>query len=125
MHASDTPASLESSPVIRRSQDCRNLGDFQRLGQNWLEVEWDRNAQVELPTEIRVDVNNQRGVLATMAAAIADTGSNIENVRSHERDGLSATINFLVTVRGRRHLAEIMRRLRVIPAVMRIVRLFR
>ena len=60
-----------------------------------------------------------------MAAAIAETGSNIENVRSHERDGLSSTINFLVMVSGRQHLAEIMRRLRTIPAVMRIVRLFR
>jgi len=108
--------------IVVHRQGCRNLGDFQRLGQNWLEVEWDPDAQVDLPTEIRVDVGNRRGVLATVAATIAETGSNIENVRSHERDDLSSTINFLVIVHGRRHLAEIMRRLRAVPAVMRIVR---
>jgi (p)ppGpp synthase/HD superfamily hydrolase len=77
---------------------------------------------VELPTEIRVDLGNQRGVLATVAAAIAEMGSNIENVRSQERDGTSSTISFLINVHGRGHLASIMRRLRALGPVLRIVR---
>jgi len=107
--------------VVHR-QGCRNLGDFQRHGHNWLEVEWDEDTEVELPTEIRVDVGNQRGVLATVAAAIAEMGCNIENVSSHERDGMSSTIGFLVNVHGRRHLASIIRRLRALGPVLRIVR---
>jgi guanosine-3',5'-bis(diphosphate) 3'-pyrophosphohydrolase len=107
--------------VVHR-QGCRNLGDFQRHGHNWLEVEWEEGAEVELPTEIRVDLGNQRGVLATVAAAIAEMGSNIENVRTQERDGMSSTIGFLINVRGRRHLAAIMRRLRALDPVLRIVR---
>jgi guanosine-3',5'-bis(diphosphate) 3'-pyrophosphohydrolase len=60
--------------------------------------------------------------LATVAAAIAEMGSNIENVRTQERDGMSSTIGFLINVRGRRHLAAIMRRLRALDPVLRIVR---
>lgn len=111
--------------IVIHRQGCRNLGDFQRRGQNWLDVEWEQGVQVELPTEIRVDVGNRRGVLATVAAAIAEAGSNIENVRSHERDGSSSTIDFLLIVHGRQHLAEIIRRIRALPAVMRIVRVSR
>jgi len=107
------------------AQGCRNVGDLQRLGQNWLEVEWDPDATMELATEIRVDVGNQRGALATVAAAIAEMGSNIENVRSDERDGMTSTINFLVNVSDRVHLAQIMRRLRALPTVMRIARVSR
>ncbi len=111
--------------VVVHFQGCRNLGDYQRHGHNWLEVEWAQDADVELPTEIRVEVGNKRGVLATVATAIAEMGSNIENVRSQERDGMSSTISFLVNVRGRRHLAATMRRLRALPEVMRIVRVGR
>lgn len=105
-------------------QNCRNLGDFSRPGHNWLEVHWEGEgeAELQLPTEIRVDVGNQRGTLATVAAAIAEMRSNIENVGSHERDGITSTISFLITVHGRLHLANIMRRLRALPSVTRIVR---
>lgn len=109
--------------IVVHRQKCRNIGDFQRAGQNWLEVQWEPDAQLELSTEIRVAVGNQRGVLATVAAAIAEMGSNIENVRSHDRDGMTSTISFLVNVRDRRHLAKIMRHLRALPAVMRLVRI--
>ncbi len=111
--------------IVVHRQGCRNLGDFQRHGHNWLEVEWAPDAELELPTEIRVEVGNQRGVLATVAAAIAEMDSNIENVRSQERDGMSSTISFLLNVRGRRHLAATMRRLRALPEVMRIQRVGR
>jgi guanosine-3',5'-bis(diphosphate) 3'-pyrophosphohydrolase len=111
--------------IVVHRQGCRNLGDFQRQGQNWLEVQWEPETPVELPTEIRVEVGNQRGVLATVASAIAEMGSNIENVRSQERDGMSSTISFLVTVRDRRNLASVMRRLRSLPPVMRIARVSR
>jgi (p)ppGpp synthase/HD superfamily hydrolase len=33
----------------------------------------------------RVEVGNQRGALATIASAIAEQGSNIENVQSREK----------------------------------------
>jgi (p)ppGpp synthase/HD superfamily hydrolase len=69
-----------------------------------------------------VDVGNRLGTLATVAAAIAEQGSNIENVQSRERDGMTSALEFVLTVRGRAHLARIMRRLRQIPLVMRIVR---
>jgi guanosine-3',5'-bis(diphosphate) 3'-pyrophosphohydrolase len=39
-----------------------------------------------------------------------------------ERDGLTNTLLFTITVRNRQHLARVMRRVRSIPAVMRISR---
>lgn len=108
--------------IVVHRQGCRNLGDFQRRGENWLEVGWEEGAEAELPTEIRVDVGNQRGALATVATTIAEMGSNIEKVKTHERDGMTSTISFRVIVRGRKHLAGIMRRLHALPLVMRIER---
>jgi len=101
---------------------CRDLGDFQSQGDKWLDVEWAAEPGVDFSTGIQVEVSNRRGTLATVATAIADMGSNIENVRSSEKDGTSAALEFLLTVHGRQHLAEIIRHLRAIPQVMRISR---
>jgi guanosine-3',5'-bis(diphosphate) 3'-pyrophosphohydrolase len=72
---------------------------------------------------IKLIVLNQRGVLAKLAAAIADEGSNIDNVAMEEEDGSQyTTIFFTLQVEQRMHLARIMRALRTLPEVVRIMR---
>jgi RelA/SpoT family (p)ppGpp synthetase len=110
--------------VVHRSE-CRNLGSLESKRDMRLDVEWATEPDGEFPVEIRVEVGNRRGALAVIAGAIAAQGSNIENVHSREKDGITSALELLVTVNGRQHLARIMRRLRQIPLVMRIVRVSR
>ncbi len=121
----DDPVVAIFSPgrgLVVHHSDCPNLGDFRRQGQSWLDVQWAEDVTGEFSTAIRVDAGNQRGMLATVASLIADQGSNIEDVRSEERDGLSTSLRFVVSVRGRKHLASIIRRLKKVPFVLRINR---
>jgi GTP diphosphokinase / guanosine-3',5'-bis(diphosphate) 3'-diphosphatase len=111
--------------IVVHRQECRNVGDFQSQRDKWLDVEWSGESAADFYTEIRVDVGNRRGALATVAAAIAEMGSNIDNVQLREKDGMTSTLEFLISVHGRKHLARIMRRLRRIPLVMRISRVYR
>jgi guanosine-3',5'-bis(diphosphate) 3'-pyrophosphohydrolase len=108
--------------LVVHHQECPNLGDFRRQGQSWLDVQWAEDVSGEFSTTIRVDAGNQRGMLATIASLIAEEGSNIEDVRSEERDGLSTSLRFIISVRGRKHLAHIIRRLKKVPFVLRISR---
>jgi len=105
--------------VVHRSH-CRNVRD--KESERWLGVVWSDDIETEFPAEIRLDVNNQRGVLATVAATIAEADSNISHVSVDEREGNVTTMVFVVTARGRVHLARILRRLRNIPQVLRISR---
>ncbi|MDX1336241.1 MAG: ACT domain-containing protein, partial [Gammaproteobacteria bacterium] len=86
-------------------------------------VQWAEDVTGEFPVNIRLQVGNERGVLATLAAKIADQESNIENVDIEERDSQTTTITFSLTVRDRAHLALIMRELRKVPQVVRISRI--
>jgi guanosine-3',5'-bis(diphosphate) 3'-pyrophosphohydrolase len=108
--------------VVVHHRDCRNLGDFRKHGQAWVDVQWSPDVVGEYTTAVRVDAGNQRGMLATVASAIAQEGSNIEDVRSEERDGLSSSLRFVIAVKSRTHLARIMRRVKALPTVMRITR---
>ena len=61
-------------------------------------------------------------MLAKVAAAISDAGSNIENVSMDDERGIYTSIYFNVQVGDRIHLARVMRAIRHIPEVVRINR---
>ncbi len=108
--------------IVIHRESCKNVAEFRKQPERWVQVRWAERVEGEFAAEIRVDVANQRGVLATIASAIAEMGSNIENVDMEDRDGLTTTLSFVVMVRDRRHLARIIRRIRRIQLVMRISR---
>ncbi|EXJ16042.1 RelA/SpoT family protein [Imhoffiella purpurea] len=110
--------------VVHRSE-CRNLGGLEGKKDKLLHIEWSSEPEGEFPTEIRVETGNRRGALAVVAGAIAEQGSNIENVQSREKDGMTTDLEFLILVRSRAHLACIIRRLRRVPLVTRITRVTR
>jgi len=91
--------------------------------QKWIDVEWEPEEGALFDVRIRVEVKNTRGVLAQVAAAIAEAGSNIEDVSmdaSPER--LFTSLGFIIQVANRAHLAQVLRGLRHIPEVSRIYR---
>jgi guanosine-3',5'-bis(diphosphate) 3'-pyrophosphohydrolase len=107
--------------VIHR-ESCRNVSAHRDKPDKWIQVFWSAEPAGEFTTGIRVQSANQRGVLAALASKISDERSNIENVSFEERDGITTTIIFLLTVTSRRHLARIMRVIRSTPEVYRVQR---
>lgn len=111
--------------VVIHVEDCKNIAEYRSKPEKWIDVQWEDNVAGEFPVELRLLVVNQRGVLATIAAAISDMDANIENVVMDERDGQHSSLTFTVAVRDRRHLARIIRRLRNLSNVVRIARAMR
>ena len=108
--------------LVIHTTSCRNITEYSDRRESWVEVAWEPDLDGEFPVEIRVDTANQKGVLATVASVIADTGANIENVTMDNRDGFNASLNFVINVSGRVHLAKVMRRIRNVSQVSRITR---
>jgi GTP diphosphokinase / guanosine-3',5'-bis(diphosphate) 3'-diphosphatase len=109
--------------IVVHRQECRNIGELRRQDSHWLYVQWEAKQMKPFSTEIRVETDNRRGVLATVASEISEMGSNIENVSMEEQDGLTSTLKFVMSVEDRRHLASIIRRVRSLPHVLRINRI--
>ncbi|MES9905509.1 MAG: ACT domain-containing protein, partial [Sedimenticola sp.] len=109
------------SGIVVHRHECRNFSEF-RKGASWLDVQWEKNPAGDFTTEIKVEMGDKRGVLASLAVAISEMGSNIENVNMGERDGLTSTLDFVITVDDRVHLAKVMKRLRHLKQVIRIYR---
>jgi guanosine-3',5'-bis(diphosphate) 3'-pyrophosphohydrolase len=108
--------------VVVHQVSCPNVPEFRRNPERWVAIDWDRNVQGDFRCALKIVVDNKPGVLATVAASIAEAESNIENVEYQERDLQTAALLFTIEVTDRRHLAEVMRRVRrssVVHAVSR------
>jgi len=108
--------------IVVHTEDCPNVVKYRKHPEQWIDVQWERDISSVFPVNIRVDSKNQRGVLAAVAAAIAEQEANIDTVSFDDRDGRYTSMNFTLEVRGRGHLAQIMRRIRALESVVRINR---
>jgi len=107
--------------VVHRSK-CHNLAEYRNQPDKWVEVEWAQQLDKDFQVEVRVEVKNQRGTLAGVAAVIAEMGSNIDQVEVQEHEAQTSTLSFLFQVHDRDHLATVMRRIRSMPQVIRVYR---
>jgi guanosine-3',5'-bis(diphosphate) 3'-pyrophosphohydrolase len=85
-------------------------------------LRWDPGVQGEFSVELRVEVEHQRGIIATLANTITSSEANIEKISMSDRDAQFSIVNLTLTVRNRIHLARVMKRVRVIRSVSRISR---
>lgn len=108
--------------IVVHHNECRNRSIVRKKNTNWLDVEWSWDAVGVFPTELRIEVLNQRGALATIASSISEQGSNIENVTVVEQDDRVCVDLITLTVKDRVNLAKIMRRLKELPIVLKITR---
>lgn len=108
--------------IVIHTEACKNVAEYRKLPEKWIETQWEDQVKGDFQVEVRVEVVNQRGVLATVAAAIAEMGGNIDNVNMEERDGRHSTMTMVIEVHSRQHLANLMRKIRGIEPVLRIVR---
>ena len=108
--------------LVIHTHDCptarRSRGDSEK----WIDVDWDPQTARLFNVRLKVLVIDQRGVLAKVAAAIANAGCNIANVSAENDESRYVTNRFTLQVTDRQHLARVMRALRRIPEVVRITR---
>jgi guanosine-3',5'-bis(diphosphate) 3'-pyrophosphohydrolase len=108
--------------IVVHHHECRNSSLVKKKQTNWLDVEWSEDANGDFPVEIRVEVLNQRGSLATVASVISEQNSNIENVTVVDQDDRICVDLITLTVKDRVHLARIMRRLKELSIVSKLTR---
>ncbi len=108
--------------IVIHRDNCKNVASYKKNPEKWIEVEWEQHLGADFSAELRLDVANKRGVLATIAAAISATDTNIETINTSERDGATTTVHLLLNVRDRAQLARVMRRLRTLPEALKLAR---
>ncbi|WP_312183917.1 TGS domain-containing protein, partial [Pantoea sp. CTOTU46764] len=108
--------------LVVHHESCRNIRGYQKEPEKFMPVEWDKVTDQEFVAEIKVDMFNHQGALANLTAAINTAGSNIQSLNTEERDGRVYSAFIRLTANDRVHLANIMRKIRVMPDVIKVHR---
>lgn len=103
--------------------NCSNISP-QHSQENYLQVSWDISnaASSVFESALRVTIKNSPGILGELSNAITISGANIDAISSEEKEGQFYYINLVITVRDRIHLADIMRKIKAIPNVVKVIR---
>ena len=113
--------SAEKGVVVHRER-CKNLADMREKSERLVALRWDELVEGEYSVELRIEVENRRGMIAVIATRINSMGVNIEKISTDDKDYQFTYVDLEMLVHNRVHLAHIMKRLRAIGSVRKVTR---
>jgi guanosine-3',5'-bis(diphosphate) 3'-pyrophosphohydrolase len=110
--------------LVIHHESCKNIRGHEREPERYFPVEWDNSkiGNEQFLAALRIDILNHQGALAKLTALIASTDANIHSLSTEEKEGRIYVIHLVLTINDRVHLAKVMRRIRVLPDVLKISR---
>jgi guanosine-3',5'-bis(diphosphate) 3'-pyrophosphohydrolase len=108
--------------LVVHTDNCKNIAELRENPEKCMIVNWSPDVSGEFIVDIRVEVNNERGIIAQLATKITEMEANIDKIALEEKDAGFNVITLSISVRNRIHLANIMRRIRTLRPVLRTVR---
>jgi len=108
--------------VVVHRASCSNIKKYRRRPKEWVPVEWSGEASGSFQCDLSVEMLNRPGALARVATTLSNMDANIENLRFNNTGQNCLLLTFILSVRDRKHLARIIRRLRNQGMVQRVRR---
>ena len=108
--------------LVIHNEGCRNLNEFRGNSEKLVTLTWQKQLEQEFSVELKVGVENVRGVVASIATSVTEADANIESISMEDHDARIRVIALVINVQGREHLARVMKRLKVNKSVVSISR---
>ena len=108
--------------IVVHRDNCNNIAEYRDQEDKMIPMQWAEDISGDYMVNIRIHANNERGVLAKITSKLADADANIVNMQIDEHDGTHYRMLFLVSVKDRVHLAKIIKKLRLLPSVVKLGR---
>jgi len=106
--------------LMVHQQGCRNIKGHEQGG--LFPVKWDSNIDKEFIAKLRVEIVNHQGALALLTNVISKCSSNVYSLNSGEKEAGLYVIDMEIACRDRIHLADIIRKIKVMIDVQRVIR---
>ncbi|WP_158965731.1 bifunctional GTP diphosphokinase/guanosine-3',5'-bis pyrophosphate 3'-pyrophosphohydrolase [Paraglaciecola sp. L3A3] len=87
-----------------------------------LTMQWGHEVSGDFHASIRIELINRQGTLATLTSTVAAAGSNIIGLQTEEKESNVYYIDIELSIRNRLQLANVMRKIRIMPEVQKVSR---
>jgi GTP diphosphokinase / guanosine-3',5'-bis(diphosphate) 3'-diphosphatase len=108
--------------VIHR-ESCKNLTGIRDNREKCMPLQWSPTVKGEFPVELKLVVVSERGIIATLASRVSEQEATILRINVGDRDTQASVVNMVIAARNRVHLANIMRRIRILKQVRSVQRI--
>ncbi|KEY90148.1 guanosine-3',5'-bis(diphosphate) 3'-pyrophosphohydrolase [Candidatus Photodesmus katoptron] len=108
--------------LIVHREICPNIHGYQKEPDKHMAVKWSDDYKREFITELKIDTKNHHNSLAELINTISKTNSNIHGLSTEERNHHLHTVTVSLTTNCRKHLASIIKKIRVMPYVIKVKR---
>lgn len=109
--------------MVVHLESCNNVAEVLNDPKKHLALRWDPVVEGDFPVELRVEIEHQRGLIASLANVITSNEANIDKISTSDRDAQFSIVNLTINVRNRIHLANVMKKVRVIKSVIKVSRI--
>ena len=114
----------KGSGLLIHAHECETARkQIRKEPERWTDVIWAKDITRSFDVHIDLQVLNEKGALATIAATLADAGANITNLTMSEEIQHRKMLHFTIAVLDRIHLAKILMGLRRLEYVERVTRI--
>jgi len=103
--------------MVMHRNNCSNLAHIKNKSAQWLEIDWKSDESELFQVPVRVVVENQSGVLATIANVLAQLEVNIEHLEQKTMPHSKKAVNLVVDVGNVVQLNNVLHRLKQLPTV--------
>tara|TARA_B110000483_G_scaffold243672_1_gene335253 strand:- start:3554 stop:5668 length:2115 start_codon:yes stop_codon:yes gene_type:complete len=101
---------------------CKNVAGYRKDRESFTSVGWAPEVSGEFQVEVWVEVEMFRGIIAELASRITSYDAGIDHIGIEERGSSLSVLKLHLRVEDRKHLANIMRKIRLMPPVKRVRR---
>ncbi len=108
--------------MVVHIDSCRNIVELRDNPEKCIELRWADDVTGEFTIELRVEVENQRGIIAELANRVNSLDVSIDKISTEDRDATFSIVYLRLGVKNRVHLARILRRIRGLKSVTRVTR---
>jgi len=108
--------------LVVHTSNCKNMRDMLDQTDKCLPLIWDDNIREDFSVTLRLWVASGRGLVAKLAALVSEADGNLEQISVDDKDATLSVVSLRIGVQGRKHLADVMRKLKKNKAVNKITR---
>lgn len=108
--------------MVIHQVDCANVENYKKQADRWIPLAWSKKAQGDFPVQLTLIAKNRRGAIASVSAKVTEMNLDFGEFMSEPMSDDLVRIRFVVDVEDRKHLADIMREIRLLPLVERVSR---
>jgi len=109
--------------LVVHTEACHNSVELRDKPEKLVPLRWAETIDREFSVEIRVQLEKSRGIIAQLATKITSLEANIEKITVEDENPRISVIQLLLGVTSRVHLAQVMKKLRHIKAVVSVTRI--